>query len=153
MIIPLIAPNIDLGSLVSLCEKELCINPLSGTDSRRYPHEDFRVKLNCLRLSDDYKIEDLNIQGLINLGYLIKAKEDYLLKISSFMEFNIRDEVGIFVGSLKEWRECLIRLMIEETPPSLREELFQIYNHLNFLKLGYLFEGYKIKGHILHKSY
>lgn len=151
MIIPLMLPQIDLKGLSVAVEKELKINVFNGTDKRKYSIDDFRVWLNALRLKEDYAIDDPNVQKLFHLGYLIITEEKYLTRIGCKVESNILGSVGIFVGSISDWRDCLISLLVEETPSELRTELVSIYNHLIFLKLGYLFDKYKIKGTILSK--
>ncbi len=151
MIVPLILPHIDLKSLLSTVEKELAINPFSGTDKRGYKLEDYRVWLNALRLKENYDLADENVQELFFLGYLIVADKKYLTSIGCMVQCNILEGLGIFMGSLRSWRSCLIRLLSEDSDEELRSELFQIYNHLNYLKFGYLFDGYKIRGTILVK--
>lgn len=144
-------PQIDLKGLSVAVEKELRINVFNGTDKRKYSADDFRVWMNALRLKEDYAIDDPSIQRLFHLGYLIICENKHLTRIGCKVESNILDGVGIFVGSISDWRDCLISLLTEDTPSELRSELFSIYNHLIFLKLGYLFDNYKIKGTILSK--
>lgn len=151
MIIPLMLPQIDFKGLSVAVAKELRINPFAGTDTRKYSIDDYRVWLNALRLKEDYDLKDFNVQKLFHIGYVIVAREEYLTKVGCKVESNILDGVGIFVGSLADWKNCIISLMVEDNPHELRTEIFSIYNHLTFLKFGYLFDGYKINGTILLK--
>lgn len=149
MIYAVIAPNIDFKSLQNVCEKNLAVDPLEASDNRGYGKEDLRVWINAIRMSQDFNLSDNLAQKLLHLGYLISADRATLLHIGCHLRGNIKSNLGLYVGSLAEWRDCLISLMVEDSTEEVKDELFCIYNHLCFLKLDYLFFGYRLKGKIL----
>ncbi len=152
MIFPILAPNIDFKTFQKVCEKTLAVDPLSPTEMRGYKSDDLRVWINAFRMSHDYFIEDPAVQDMLPLGYLVQSNEYNLSRIGCFVTGNIKKNLGMFVGTLDKWQKCLLCLMVEETEDDLKEDLFLIYNHLCFLKLDYLFAGYKIKGKFFIKA-
>lgn len=149
MIYPILVPNLDSKTLQNVCEKKLAVDPLNATEERGYTGSDLRVLVNSLRMSQNLLLEDRAVQKLIHFGYLICADNYTLTAIGCHIESNIKSNLGVFVGSLDDWRDCIICLMTSEQPDEIREELFLVYNHLCFLNLDYLFTGYKLKGKTL----